>query len=259
MNGWIKLHRKTFENPVCCKDSEHFFVWCWILVNAAYEEKRVLFDGKDTILKKGQLVTTLSEISNKLNINKSKVNRIIKNLKNEMQIETQSSAKNTLFTVLNWELYQDYETQNETLMKRLRNASETEVKRERNADGTPSYYIKKERIEEGEEGKKKKKASKEDNVQLLNRLLPDYQISDALSDKVREWVDYKISKKETYVEQGMKSLLKKISTQAQKNGDFAVMDLIDMSMENTWKGIIWDKLETKKTNNSQYSINWDNV
>lgn len=79
---------------------------------------------------------------------------------------------------------------------------------------------------------------------MLDRLLPDYPVSEVLSAKIREWIAYKNAKKETYVEQGMKSLLKKISVQAQEHGDFAVIDLIDLCMANNWKGIIWNKLET---------------
>lgn len=104
-----------------------------------------------------------------------------------------------------------------------------------------------------------KSNKKEDNLQLFEKLLPDYPISGTLSEKVREWISYKVSKKETYVERGMKMLLKIISKNAQKSGDFAVMDLIDMCMANNWKGIIWEKLETKKTSDSQGKIDWNNV
>lgn len=104
-----------------------------------------------------------------------------------------------------------------------------------------------------DENEKTKK--KEDNLQMFNRLLPDYPLSETLSDKIREWIEYKVDRKETYVERGMNSLIKKISENAQKSGDFAVMDLIDMCMANNWKGIIWDKLEVKKASSQRSDIN----
>ena len=38
----------------------------------------------------------------------------------------------------------------------------------------------------------------------------------------------------------------------------AVMDLIDMCMSNNWKGIIWDKLNTKQSGNKDIVNEWRN-
>lgn len=149
MNGWWKFHRQMFENPVVNKDSEYFYVWCWILTYATYEEKRVLFNGKDIVLEKGQLLTTTKHIATSLNINESKVNRILKKLKIEKQIDKQTSSRNTLITVLNWNLYQESDKQNEEQMTNKRQASEEQMKSNRQTNGKPSYYNK-ERIEEHE-------------------------------------------------------------------------------------------------------------
>ena len=171
--GWIKLHRQVFDNPVCAKDSEYFFVWCYLLTEAKYEEERVLFKNEEITLSKGQLLTTSKKIALELNVKESKVNRILKKLENEKQIERQTSNKNTLITVINWEFYQSCENQNEEQVKnewktndkqmtdeRQTNGKQTENKWKTN--GKPSYYnkeykniriqedkeIKKERIEE---------------------------------------------------------------------------------------------------------------
>ena len=79
--------------------------------------------------------------------------------------------------------------------------------------------------------------------QTLDMLLPEYGFGDPLAEKVREWVTYKRERKDKYTEQGLKSLLAQIRKHALKHGDAAVIDLIDLSMSNGWKGIIWDKLE----------------
>ena len=95
----------------------------------------------------------------------------------------------------------------------------------------------------------KTKEPKENSIQILDRLILNYSMSDFLLEKVREWIEYKVARKEDYVEQGMKSLLTKISKEAQKNGDAAVVDIIDLSMGNSYKGILWDKI--RKNNNQQ--------
>jgi hypothetical protein len=55
-----------------------------------------------------------------------------------------------------------------------------------------------------------------------------------------------MERKEPYKEQGMKSLLRRVEKQSEKYGDNAVCELIEECMSNTWKGIIWDKLEQKQ-------------
>lgn len=79
-------------------------------------------------------------------------------------------------------------------------------------------------------------------AQLLNSLLPAYNFDYGLCIKIENWVAYKQERKEAYKEQGLKSLLTQIQKNALKYGDSAVIDLIDLSMSNGWKGIIWEKL-----------------
>jgi hypothetical protein len=97
----------------------------------------------------------------------------------------------------------------------------------------------KERIGEGSKGKK------ETTHDLLLRLLPEYIIPDSLQAKMVEWIAYKTERKETYKEVGMKSLLRQIENAQLTYGEKAVCDLIDDSMANGWKGIIFDRLKPK--------------
>lgn len=89
------------------------------------------------------------------------------------------------------------------------------------------------------EGDKKK----ENTITLFNRLLPEYIISPFLADKLTEWFKYKTERREPYKEQGMKSLLRQIENNCSQYGENAVADLIEDSMANGWKGIIFDRLK----------------
>ena len=93
---------------------------------------------------------------------------------------------------------------------------------------------------------KKKINKKESTHDMFNRLLPDYIISDDLKSKIIEWLTYKQERKDTYQEQGMKSLLRQLETNATQYGDMAVCEVIDESMSNNWKGIIFDRLKQRK-------------
>ena len=109
------------------------------------------------------------------------------------------------------------------------------------------------RIELGEDSKGKK----ETTHALLQRLLPDYTIPMVLQVKMGEWITYKTERKEQYKEQGMKSLLRQIETNCVLYGDQTICDLIDDSMANGWKGIIFDRLKQKAqaSNGQQKSSN----
>ena len=86
---------------------------------------------------------------------------------------------------------------------------------------------------------------KETTHDLFLRILPDYIIPDPLKAKMEEWITYKTERKETYKEVGMKSLLRQIENNQLMYGEKAVCDLIDDSMANGWKGIIFDRLKQK--------------
>lgn len=218
MNGWFKFHRKIFDNPVCNKDSEYFYVWCWILANAKYEDgERELFKNEDKVLHKGQLITTTKKISEKLNVSESKVNRILKKLEIERQIERQTSTKNTLISVVNWEQYQSDEKQNEKQMtnqcktseKQMtdeRQTSEEQMKNERQTDDKPSYYIKKERIKEDKELKENKKTEEKGKKENKNTMCK----ADALALFEQLWQLYPVKKGKGQVSLAAKQRLLKV-------------------------------------------------
>ena len=111
MEGWISLYRKALDNPIVCKDSDYFSVWVYLLLNATHKEYPALFKGKKIMLQPGQLITGRKSIAEKFNISESKVTRILESLKNEQQIEQQSSNKNRLISIVNWSKYQNIEQQ----------------------------------------------------------------------------------------------------------------------------------------------------
>lgn len=99
---------------------------------------------------------------------------------------------------------------------------------------------------EGDKKKRKKNSAADATRALFERLLPDYIIRDELQKKMREWIEYKVERKEYYQEQGMKSLLRQIENNSLNYGNQAVCELIDESMANGWKGIIFGKLKQRQ-------------
>lgn len=125
--GWISIYRKILDNPIVCKDVDFFTVWMYLLLNASHKEQEKIFKGKKIIIKKGQLITSRKTISEKFKISESKVQRILKSFEIEQQIEQQTSSKNRLITITNWNYYQQTEQQIEQQVNNKWTASEQQV------------------------------------------------------------------------------------------------------------------------------------
>ena len=123
-NGFIKLYRKVLENPVVCKDGDHLAVWIYLLLDATHSERYAMFGGKKILLEPGQTVTDRRSISKALNVSESKIQRILNLFKSEQQIEQQTSTRNRLITVVNWQDYQSSEQQIERQVNINRTTSE---------------------------------------------------------------------------------------------------------------------------------------
>ena len=98
-NGWSKIRNDIHDDPLLNKDSEYLSVWIYLLTHQAYGEYKAMFSGKVITLKEGQLLTSLGEISKKTGVTTSKINRILKMLKSEKRIETQTDMQKTLVTL----------------------------------------------------------------------------------------------------------------------------------------------------------------
>ncbi len=131
--GWIKLHRKMLDNPIVCKDSDHIAVWMFLLLNATHRDL-VRYFGKELItLKPGQLITGRKAIAKHFNLTESKVERILKRLKNEQLIEQRANTSGRLITIRNWEVYQnENEQQNEQRVNNERTTSEQRANTNKN-------------------------------------------------------------------------------------------------------------------------------
>lgn len=128
MSGFIHLHRKVLDNPVCCKDAEHLAVWVWLLLKAAWIESDVMFEGKRITLHPGDLPPiSRRTIARELHLNESKVQRILKTFENEHQIEQQMGSKCRLISIVSWSEYQSAEPQTEPQVNTKRTTAEPQT------------------------------------------------------------------------------------------------------------------------------------
>ena len=111
MQGWIKLHRKI-QDKGYYKKSHYVHLWIHLLLRANHKENEFMWNDKIIIVKEGQLITGRKQLSKETGISESSIERILKMLENEQQIEQQKTTKYRLVTILNWHDYQQGEQQN---------------------------------------------------------------------------------------------------------------------------------------------------
>jgi hypothetical protein len=132
MNGYIKLYRQILNNPVVCKDADHFAIWVYLLLNATHDHIDMLFNNQRITLNPGQLLIGRKSISRDLHIDESKVRRVLISLENDHQIDRQRSNKNSLITILKWSSYQSSDHQNEQQVTIKRPSSDHQVTTNKN-------------------------------------------------------------------------------------------------------------------------------
>ena len=124
-SGFIKLHRRLLDNPIVTKDADHLAVWIWLLLKAAWIESDVAFGKQKITLQPGQLPPiSRRTIASELQIDQSKVQRILKSFENEHQIEQQMGSHSRLITIVSWDKYQHTEPQSEHQVNTKRTTSE---------------------------------------------------------------------------------------------------------------------------------------
>lgn len=115
------------DNPIVCKDADHYAVWGYIMHYAAHAPSDVLFNGRRITLQPGQLITGRHVIAKKFGISDSKVKRILQLFESDQQIDRQRSSTSSLISVINWELYQCPDQQNDQQVTSERPASDQRV------------------------------------------------------------------------------------------------------------------------------------
>lgn len=212
-DGYIKLFRKTLDNPVICKDSDHLAVWVYFLLNATHKEIDVLFNNERTSLKAGQLITGRKSISSHLGISESKVQRIIKLFKSEHQIEQQTSNKNRLITILKWKSYQFSEQQNEQPVNNERTTSEQRVNTNKNV-------------------KKEKNVKNKEYIGGFNQFILDYP---EYKECLNAYKKMRVDMKKKMQPRAETTFINKLKLLIAKGHDG--IELVDSAIERNWLSI----------------------
>ena len=168
MPGWIKIHRQI-QNCLIWDDKPFNMASAWIdlLLLANHEDKETIFDKKPILVKRGQRITSVRELSARWGWGKDKTLRFLRLLESEKMIVKESDSRKTLLTIVNYGIYQDCETENETVIRTLTGQSQATNKNDNN-DKNNNIRSNSDDLNETEKPKKNKpKLTEEENEELV--------------------------------------------------------------------------------------------
>ena len=168
MPGWIKIHRQI-QNCLIWDDKPFNMASAWIdlLLLANHEDKETIFDKKPILVKRGQRITSVRELSARWGWGKDKTLRFLRLLESEKMIVKDSDSRKTLLTIVNYGIYQDCENENETVIRTLTGQSQATNKNDKN-DKNNNIRSNSDDLNETEKPKKKKtKLTDEENEELV--------------------------------------------------------------------------------------------
>lgn len=126
---------------------------------------------------------------------------------------------------------------------RVRDESVTSPLQVRNVDKNSIEKVREDKVREDKKRKDKGREDKTRKEDLFETLLPSYQISEPLADKIREYLRYrKQQHRFTFQEVSLTAFLKKAEKAEQQYGSTAVMSCFDKTIANGWKGVFYESL-----------------
>lgn len=106
--GWISIHRKIQDNLIWNdKPFNRGAAWIDLLLLANHEDRQVLFNGNAIQVKRGEKITSLRQLSERWGWSITKVKKFLNLLSEEKMISYKSDSKKTVYSIVNYEVYQD--------------------------------------------------------------------------------------------------------------------------------------------------------
>lgn len=118
--GWIRLER-SIQNHWIWHDEKYFRWWITILLNVNHESKKFPVNNEIFICNPGESFRSIDDWGRLFGCAKKTVFRFFELLKNDGMITTKTAGSGNrrkhLLTVVNWQKYQQSETENDTERK----------------------------------------------------------------------------------------------------------------------------------------------
>lgn len=130
MDGYIKLHRKIFNNKDYFKESfDKFHAWVDLLLLASEKDSYITKRGIRIMVKRGQIAEGIDVLSKRWKWTRGKVRTYLNGLQNDQKIVQKNIGVTTLISVVNYNKYQSDHTLNHTSDHTLERTQEIKKKK----------------------------------------------------------------------------------------------------------------------------------
>lgn len=111
--GWISVYRSIRDHWVWKKDQvfDHAHAWIDLILDANHEDRKIVINGKLTVIHRGQKWTSVRTLADRWGWSKNKVTRFLKCLESDSMVIQKRSKNGTLLTIVN---YDDFQCQRDT-------------------------------------------------------------------------------------------------------------------------------------------------
>ena len=105
--GWVKLHRSVFDNPIFSfKEPDKTLAWIYLFTLANHKDNKILIKHTIRVVKRGQLAVSQRTLQKQFCWSQNKLKRFLGRLKSERMIDYETDALTTVITICNYEHFQ---------------------------------------------------------------------------------------------------------------------------------------------------------
>lgn len=220
MNGYIKLYRDLKD---CWIWTEERFskgqAWVDLLLMANHKDKKVYFDGKLIVVKRGQFITSIQKLSERWKWDRKKVMKFLDVLEGDSMLSQNRTAHGTTLTIVNWEKFQ--------------------------VDGTTKRTTT--TTTDGQQLPQPMDTNKNDKEDIKNDKEYIYDADPSLNEAIKDFIEHRKKIKSPMTDEAIKLFIQKVKKLSSSTEE--QISLINTAIEHGWKSVYPSKEPTDTRNN----------
>ena len=230
-SGWIKLHRQLLDWE-WYDDINTSRLFVHLMLTANHKNNK----WRGIEIKRGSRLTSLDKLSSETSLSVSKIRTAIKKLISTNEIASKSHSQHTVFTMINYDMYQDDDKQNNKPVTNESQMNDKQIATNKNDKNVNN-----------EKNDKKDIVAKAPKFDFKNELLllgVDKQV-------LEDWLTVRKNRKASNTKTAFNGLIKEV----EKSG-LTIGEAIEVSAQNSWIGFKAQWYANLKPNqiNSRHNI-----
>ncbi|WP_206154634.1 hypothetical protein ACUH7Y_09465 [Clostridium beijerinckii] len=219
--GWIKLHRCIRSNWIWNeKPFSRGQAFLDLLLTVNHEDKKIIFNGTLTEIKRGSGITSLRKLSEKWGWSKNKVKHFLDQLQLDEMLFYKSDTKKTLITIENYSIYQGRDLEK----GQQEDTNEPPKENKKETDG-----------KQKDTNKNDKESNKNEKKDKKYIVISEFTKNKELIQTIIDFMKMRDKLKKPMTDRALELMLKKL--QGLSEVEEIQIKILENSIENCWQGI----------------------